>query len=100
MFLLVSKFKKIGMLLNFVHSQVKKSYRKHIAKESNGFPNYSTLTSYGLFYQNNQVFSVNCPVFWQLCCKIDITFHISQTSKFGQQLLAMMNYPWDFSQSD
>ena len=56
-------------------------------------------------YQNNstscQVFSVNCPVFWQLCCRIDVIFHKSQTSsKFGQQLLVMMNYPWDFRQSE
>ena len=48
-----------------------------------------------------QVFSVNCPVFWQLCCRIDVIFHKWQTSsKFGQQLLVMMNYPWDFSQSE
>ena len=32
-----------------------------------------------------QVFSVNCPVFCQLCCRINIIFHLSQTSKFGQQ---------------
>ena len=32
-----------------------------------------------------QVFSVNCPVFWQLCCKIDVIFQTSHTSsKFGQ----------------
>ena len=56
-------------------------------------------------YQKNstscQVFSVNCPVFGQLCWRIDVIFHKSQTySKFGQQLLVMMNYPWDFSQSE
>ena len=27
-----------------------------------------------------QVFSANCPVFWQLCCRIDVIFHISKTS--------------------
>ena len=47
-----------------------------------------------------QVFSANCPVFWQLCCRIDVIFYISQTSSnFGQQWLFIMNYPWDFSQS-
>ena len=47
-----------------------------------------------------QVFSANCPVFWQLCFRIDVIFHISQTSSnFGQQRLVIMNYPWDFSQS-
>ena len=46
-----------------------------------------------------QVFSINCLVFWQLCCTIDVNFRISQnSSKFGQQQLVMMN-PWDFSQS-
>ena len=43
MFLLVSKFKMIGMLLNVVHGQFQKSYQKRITKESNGFPNHSTL---------------------------------------------------------
>ena len=43
MFLLVSKFKMIGMLLNFVHGQVQKSQQKHITKEFNGFHNHSTL---------------------------------------------------------
>ena len=33
-----------------------------------------------------QVVLVNCPVFWQVCCRIDVIFHISQTSsKFGRQ---------------
>ena len=35
MFLLVSKFKMIGMLLNVVHGQVQKSQQKPITK---GFP--------------------------------------------------------------
>ena len=35
MFLLVSKFKMTGILLNIVHGQVQKSQQKHITK---GFP--------------------------------------------------------------
>ena len=37
MFLLVNKFKMIGMLLNIVNGQVQKSQQKHITKETNGF---------------------------------------------------------------
>ena len=44
MFLLVSKFKMIGMLLNVVHSQVQKSKQKHNNK---GFPSHATLINYG-----------------------------------------------------
>ena len=43
MFILVSKCKMIGMLLNVVHGQVRKSEQKHITKEYNGFHNRSTL---------------------------------------------------------
>ena len=43
MFLLVSKFKMTGTLLNIVHGQVQKRYEKHVTKESNGFHNHSTL---------------------------------------------------------
>ena len=44
MFLLLSKIKMIGMLLNIVHGQVQKSYQlQDITKESNGFHNHSTL---------------------------------------------------------
>ena len=43
MFILVSKFKMMGMLLNVVHGQVRKSEQKHIKKEYNGFHNHSTL---------------------------------------------------------
>ena len=33
-----------------------------------------------------QVFSVNCSVFKQLCCTIDVILHTSQkSSKFGQE---------------
>ena len=42
MFLLVSKFKMIGMLLNVVHCQVQKSQRKHITKEPNRLHNHFT----------------------------------------------------------
>ena len=45
MFLLVSNFKMIGMLLNVVHGQVQKSWQKHTTKESKGFHNHSTLIS-------------------------------------------------------
>ena len=38
MFLLVSNFKMIGMLLNVVQGQVQKSQQKHITKETKGFP--------------------------------------------------------------
>ena len=37
MFLLVSKFKMIGMLLNVVHSQVQKSGQKHIKNSLTGY---------------------------------------------------------------
>ena len=48
-----------------------------------------------------QVFLVNYTGFWQLCCRIDVIFHISlNSSKFGQQKLVIMKYPWDFSQSE
>ena len=48
-----------------------------------------------------QVFLVNYTGFWQLCCRIDVIFHISlNSSKFGQQRLVIMKYPWDFSQSE
>ena len=47
-----------------------------------------------------QVFSVNCSVFWRLCCTIDVIFHMRQnSSKFGRQQLVMMDYAWDLSQS-
>ena len=33
-----------------------------------------------------QVFSVNCSIFWQLGCTVDVIFHTSQnSSKFGRQ---------------
>ena len=50
MFLLVSKFKMIGMLLNVVHSQIKKANKTN--KESKGFHNHSTLITMvpGMFY--------------------------------------------------
>ena len=41
MFLLVSKFKKIVMLLNVVHGEVKK-----LTKTSSRFPKHSTLINY------------------------------------------------------
>ena len=48
-----------------------------------------------------QVFLVNYTGFWQLCCRIDVIFHISlNSSKFGQQKLVIMKYPRDFSQSE
>ena len=48
-----------------------------------------------------KVISVNCSFFWQLCCTIDVIFHISQnSSKFGRQQLVIMNYAWDISQSE
>ena len=43
MFLLVSKFKMIGMLLNIVHGQVQKKLTKTITKKSVGLRNHSTL---------------------------------------------------------
>ena len=44
MFLLVSKFKMIGMLLNVVHVRSKKANKKTYYK---GFPYHSTLINYG-----------------------------------------------------
>ena len=50
MFLLVSKFKMIGMLLNVVHSQIKRANKKN--RESKGFHNHSTLITMvpGMFH--------------------------------------------------
>ena len=46
MFLLVNKYKMIGILLHVVHGQVQKSEQKRIiAKETNRFHNHSTLDS-------------------------------------------------------
>ena len=42
MFVLVSEFKMIGMLLNIVHGQVKKKLTKTYRR----FPNHSTLINY------------------------------------------------------
>ena len=48
-----------------------------------------------------QVFSVNCSVFWQLCCTTDVISHMLRNfSKFGRQYLVMLNCAWDFSQSE
>ena len=48
-----------------------------------------------------QVFSVNCSVFWQLCCTTDVISHMSRNfSKFGRQSLVMLNCAWNFSQSE
>ena len=43
MFLLVSKLKMIGMLLNVVHGLVQKKLQKPITKASNAFPNHFSL---------------------------------------------------------
>ena len=53
MFILVSKCKMIGMLLNVVHGQVRKSERKHITKEYDEFHNRSTLITMGVFLSAN-----------------------------------------------
>ena len=45
MFLLVSKFEMIGMLLNVVHRQVQKKLPKTYNKGR--FPNHSALSKYG-----------------------------------------------------
>ena len=48
-----------------------------------------------------QVLSVNGSIICQLCCTIDLISSIWQNSfKFGRQQLVMMNYGWDFSQSE
>ena len=48
-----------------------------------------------------QVLLVNCSIIWQFCCTLDVIFHMSQnSSKFGRQLLVMMNYTQDFNQSE
>ena len=48
-----------------------------------------------------QVLSVNGSIICQLCCTIDVISSIWQNSfKFGRQQLVMMNYGWDFSQSE
>ena len=48
-----------------------------------------------------QVFWGNGSIICQFCCMIEVISSISQNSfTFGQQYLVMMNYAWDFSQSD
>ena len=51
MFLLVSKFKMIGMLLNVVHRQVQKKLAKTYNKGR--FPNHSALSKYCKTQQHN-----------------------------------------------
>ena len=37
----------------------------------------------------------------EFCCTLDVIFHISQNSStFGRQQLVIMNYAWNFSQSE
>ena len=63
MFILVSKFKMIGMLLNFVYGQVRKSEQKYITKEYNGFQNHSTLhdfNNYDVNYVNSCYTTEHC----------------------------------------
>ena len=48
-----------------------------------------------------KVFSVNCSIIEQFAARQTSFFHISQnSSKFGRQQVVMMNYAWDFSQSE
>ena len=48
-----------------------------------------------------QVFSVNGLIIWQFAPRLTSSVHTSQTSsKFGRQQLVMMDYAWNFSQSE
>ena len=48
-----------------------------------------------------QVFSVNGLIIWQFAARLTSSVHTSQTSsKFGRQYLVMMDYAWNFSQSE
>ena len=48
-----------------------------------------------------KIFSVICSIIWHFCCTVDVNFQVSQnSSKFGRQKLVMINYAWDFSQSE
>ena len=65
------------------------------------FPHFATLLSTITTQPRPQVFSVKCSTIWQFSCTIDVIFHTSQnSSKFGRQQLVVMNYAWDFSQSE
>ena len=65
------------------------------------FRHFSTLLCTKTTQPRPQVFSVNCSTNWQFPCTIDVIFHTSQnSSKFGRQQLVVMNYAWDFSQSE
>ena len=65
------------------------------------FRHFATLLSTITTQPRPQVFSVKCSAIWQFSCTIDVIFHTSQnSSKFGRQLLVVMNYAWDFSQSE
>ena len=47
-----------------------------------------------------QVFSVNGSIIWEFAHRFTSSVHTSQTSsKFGRQYLVMMDYAWNFSQS-
>ena len=59
MFLLVSNFKMIGMLLNIVHGEVQKKLTKIYNK---GFPNHSTLMNYEFVHHSDLMW---CPT--RLC---------------------------------
>ena len=72
MFLLVSKFKMIGMLLNIVHGQVLKKANKNITKESYGFHNLSNLKCFDrmhfhlkeracMIFYNHYLKMASCP---------------------------------------
>ena len=65
MFLSVSKFKMIGMLLNVVHSQVQKRQQKHITKESDGFHKVTLLAEAALFVSQAN----GTPLFVRKCFK-------------------------------
>ena len=68
MFLLVSNFKMIGMLLNVVHDQVQKKLTKTYNK---GFPNHSTLINdYHIHATMNQFF--HCTECFAAKCMLEL----------------------------
>ena len=60
MFLLVNKFKMMGMLLNVVHRRLKKANR-NITKKSNGFYNHFNILTMKTHNNPNMTITFNIP---------------------------------------
>ena len=51
--------------------------RLFLPRETSEMFRHFVLTTKKTTQPRPHVFSVNCPVFWQLCCRIHVIFHIS-----------------------